>query len=32
MVFAPTNSEPYVDGELGKLRFGEDDGHLRRFI
>jgi hypothetical protein len=27
VIFAPTNSEPYVDGELGKLRFGEDDGH-----
>ncbi len=27
IVFAPTNSEPYLDGGLGKLRFGEDNGH-----
>jgi hypothetical protein len=27
MVFAPTNSGSYLDGGLGKLRFGEDDGH-----
>lgn len=27
LVFAPDNSEPYVDGEPGKVRFGEDDGH-----
>lgn len=27
VVFAPRNSEPYLDGGLGKLRFGDDDGH-----
>jgi hypothetical protein len=26
LVFAPNNSDAYVDGGLGKARFGEDDG------
>jgi len=27
LVFAPTNSDSYLDGGLEKVRFGEDDGH-----
>jgi hypothetical protein len=27
LVFAPANSAPYLEGELGKVRFGEYDGH-----